>query len=107
MVALMLFRTKSEKSDRRLKRTATPAAIEANPKAKAKKRNLFSFCIYISKFVHKNANFKALNHNKSLKELLSREEITEYRRNAAADARNKKQGRNLPYWTIYIAWFCK
>ena len=28
----------------------------------------------------------------------------EYKRETAEEARNKKQGRNLPYWVIYIGW---
>jgi hypothetical protein len=36
-----------------------------------------------------------------------RDENPEYKRESTDDARNKKQGRNLPHWTIYIAWFRK
>jgi hypothetical protein len=31
----------------------------------------------------------------------------EYRRESNEDARNKKQGRNLPHFVIYVSWFRK
>ena len=46
---------------------------------------------------------KVCGFNKELKQQKS-----EYKReDTVEDARNKKQGRNLPHWVIYIAYACK
>lgn len=37
----------------------------------------------------------------------STESSSEYRRDQVEADRNKKAGRNLPHWCIYISWFCK
>ncbi|CAF0709342.1 unnamed protein product [Brachionus calyciflorus] len=37
--------------------------------------------------------------------LFKKEKNFEYKRESKDDVRNKKQGRNLPHWVIYIGWF--
>jgi hypothetical protein len=47
------------------------------------------------------------NRKSGFLNMFSKNKTVEYKRESRQDELNKKRGRTLPHWVIYISWTCK